>query len=243
VQACGDAHLSNFGDFASPERKFLFDVNDFDETLPGPWEWDVKRQPGRLACARGPVPGTESVPAQMTAHSRKVMAKDLTKAQTRDSLQAFSKLCGVMDGMTRIIADPPLIMPVSHLLPEEKDRLGFEAQLDGLIGKYRRSLDGAHQFLFQRYQLADLARKVVGVGSVGTRCWICLFTDPDGSDPLLLQVKEAQPLSPDSPLPTPTRMNATTPRSPPQPPPAASSLTAACDLAIMPELKPSSAGH
>jgi uncharacterized protein (DUF2252 family) len=84
-------------------------------------------------------------------------------------------------------------MPVSQLLPEEKDRLGFEAQLDGLIAKYRRTLDADHRFLFRRYQLADLARKVVGVGSVGTRCWIVLFQDRDGSDPLFLQVKEAQP--------------------------------------------------
>ena len=234
VQACGDAHLSNFGTFASPERNLLFDVNDFDETQPGPWEWDVKRLAASLeVAARGngfsrrqrrqivtastrryrTAMRTFSAMSsldiwyaradlalvhklfqpQMTPHSRKVMAKDLAKAYTRDSMQAFSKLAGVVGGQTRIIADPPLIMPVSQLLPEEKDRLGFEAQLDGLIAKYRRTLDADHRFLFRRYQLADLARKVVGVGSVGTRCWIVLFQDRDGSDPLFLQVKEAQP--------------------------------------------------
>jgi uncharacterized protein (DUF2252 family) len=91
------------------------------------------------------------------------------------------------------IADPPLIMPLSQLLPEQKDRLGFEAQLDSLIANYRRTLSANHRFLFRRYQLADMARKVVGVGSVGTRCWIVLFQDRNGSDPLFLQVKEAQP--------------------------------------------------
>ncbi len=233
VQACGDAHLSNFGIFASPERKAIFDVNDFDETLPGPWEWDVKRLAASLevaargngfsrkerrdvvrACARRYREAMrtfagmsnldvwyartdldlvqEVFQSRMTAHSRKVMAKDLAKAQTRDSMQAFAKLCGVVDGKVRIIADPPLIMPASHLLPGQEDRLGFEAQLDGLIAKYRRSLAASHRFLFQRYQLADMARKVVGVGSVGTRCWIFLFSDREGADPLFLQVKEAE---------------------------------------------------
>ncbi|MGE5290423.1 MAG: DUF2252 domain-containing protein [Micromonosporaceae bacterium] len=233
VQACGDAHLSNFGIFASPERKFLFDVNDFDETLPGPWEWDVKRLAASLEVAgrgngfsrkqrRQIVTAStrqyreamrtfagmsdldvwyaridlhmveEMFQPQMTARTRELMAKGLAKARTRDSMQAFTKLCGVVDGQTRIIADPPLIMPASHLLPEERDRLGFEAQLPNLIAKYRRTLHPSHRLLFKRYQLADMARKVVGVGSVGTRCWIFLFTGRDGSDPLFLQVKEAQ---------------------------------------------------
>ena len=233
VQACGDAHLSNFGIFGSPERKFLFDVNDFDETLPGPWEWDVKRLAASLEVAgrgngfsrkqrRKIVTAStrkyreamrtfagmsdlavwyaridlhmveEMFQPRMTARTRELMAKGLAKAQTRDSMQAFTKLCGVVDGRTRIIADPPLIMPASHLLPEERDRLGFEANLGTLITKYRRTLHPSHQLLFKRYQLADMARKVVGVGSVGTRCWIFLFTGRDGSDPLFLQVKEAQ---------------------------------------------------
>jgi uncharacterized protein (DUF2252 family) len=234
VQACGDAHLSNFGIFASPERKFLFDVNDFDETLPGPWEWDVKRLAASLeVAARGNGfsgkqrrrivtasttryrEAMRSFAAmsnldvwyarvdlalvekmfqpRMAARDRKAVAKNLAKARTRDSMQAFGKLCGVVDGQTRILADPPLIMPVSHLQPGERDQLGFEGQLDHMLAKYRRTMNGAHRILFQRYQLVDLARKVVGVGSVGTRCWIFLFTARDGTEPLLLQVKEAQP--------------------------------------------------
>ena len=234
VQACGDAHLSNFGIFASPERKFLFDVNDFDETLPGPWEWDVKRLAASLeVAARGNgfarkerrrivTSSTrmyrETMRAfasmsnidiwyarvdldlvekmfspRMAAKDRKVVARNLAKARTRDSMQAFSKLCGEVDGQIRIIADPPLVMPVSHLRPEQRDELGFEAQLDEMLGRYGGTLNGAHRILFRRYQLVNLARKVVGVGSVGTRCWIFLFTARDGSEPLLLQVKEAQP--------------------------------------------------
>ena len=234
VQACGDAHLSNFGIFASPERKFLFDVNDFDETLPGPWEWDVKRLAASLeVAARGnsfsrkqrrrivtastrcyretmrAFAGLNNIDVwyarvdldlvermfspRLAARDRKAVAKNLAKARTRDSMQAFSKLCGRVDGQTRIIADPPLIMPVSHLRPEERDELGFEAQLDAMLARYGGTLNGAHRILFQRYQLVDLARKVVGVGSVGTRCWIFLFTARDGTEPLLLQVKEAQP--------------------------------------------------
>ncbi len=234
VQACGDAHLSNFGIFASPERKFLFDVNDFDETLPGPWEWDVKRLAASLEVAgRGngfsrkrrrrivtastrmyretmrTFAGMSNIDVwyarvdldlvekmfspRMAKKDRKFLAKNLAKARTRDSMQAFSKLAGIVDGQTRIIADPPLIMPVSHLRPEERDELGFEAQLDEMLGRYGGTLNGAHRILFRRYQLVDLARKVVGVGSVGTRCWIFLFTARDGEEPLLLQVKEAQP--------------------------------------------------
>ena len=234
VQACGDAHLSNFGIFASPERKFLFDVNDFDETLPGPWEWDVKRLAASLEVAgRGngfsrkqrrrivtastrmyretmrTFAGMSNIDVwyarvnldlvekmfspRMAGKDRKFMAKNLAKARTRDSMQAFSKLAGVVDGQTRIIADPPLIMPVSHLRPEERDELGFEAQLDEMLARYGGTLNGAHRILFRRYQLVNLARKVVGVGSVGTRCWIFLFTARDGEEPLLLQIKEAQP--------------------------------------------------
>ena len=234
VQACGDAHLSNFGTFASPERNLLFDVNDFDETLPAPWEWDVKRLATSLevaardsefsrkhcrqivtACARRYRTAMRAFSAmnnrdiwyaradvdlvrglfrsRATSHRREFIAKEMAKAHARDSMQAFATLTGVVDGKRRIIADPPLIMPLSQLLPEQKDRLGFEARLDSLIAKYRRTLSANHRYLFRRYQLADMARKVVGVGSVGTRCWIVLFQDRDGSDPLFLQVKEAQP--------------------------------------------------
>ena len=234
VQACGDAHLSNFGIFATPERRFLFSVNDFDETLPGPWEWDIKRlaasievaarengftraQRRQIVTAAGrryreamrtfatmsnldlwyiradlDLVQKEFLP-QMTMLSRKRVAQALAKAHTRDSMLAFSKLCGEIDGQVRIIADPPLIMPASHLLHAEEDRAGFEAQVEELFAQYRRSLQGDRQFLFQRYRLADMARKVVGVGSVGTRCWIFLFQNPEGTDPLFLQLKEAQP--------------------------------------------------
>ncbi len=233
VQACGDAHLSNFGVFATPERKFLFSVNDFDETLPGPWEWDVKRLAASLEIAarenafsraqrRQVVTGAarryreamrtfagmrnldlwyiradldlvrkEFLP-QMSELSRKRLAQALSKAHTRDSMLAFSKLCGEIDGQVRIIADPPLIMPLTHLLPGEEERTDFQRQVDELFEQYRRTLQGDRQFLLQRYRIADMARKVVGVGSVGTRCWIFLFQNPEGTDPLFLQLKEAQ---------------------------------------------------
>ncbi|HEU5417658.1 MAG TPA: DUF2252 family protein [Streptosporangiaceae bacterium] len=131
--------------------------------------------------------------SRSTARERKTVARSLARARARDSMQAFGKLCAEVDGKTRIVADPPLIMPVSHLLPQERDRLGFETRLDAMLARYRRTINGAHRILFQRYRLADAARKVVGVGSVGTRCWIFLFTARDGTEPLILQLKEAQP--------------------------------------------------
>jgi uncharacterized protein (DUF2252 family) len=234
VQACGDAHLSNFGVFASPERNFLFDVNDFDETLPGPWEWDVKRLAASLEVAgrgngfsrkqrRGVVLAAarryreamrefaamssldvwyaradvdrvrELFDDQMSAGDRTAMAEDLAKARTRDSMQAFSKLCGVVNGQPRIIADPPLIMPLSHLLHGQDDDSGVESQLRAVLARYTRTLQADRRFLLQRFELADLARKVVGVGSVGTRCWIVLLLERDQSSPLIMQVKEAGP--------------------------------------------------
>ncbi len=234
AQICGDAHLSNFGVFATPERKLLFSVNDFDETLPGPWEWDVKRLTASLEVAAQENEFTraqrrriviaaarryreamrtfagmtnlnlwyiradldlvrkEFLP-RMSELSRRHVATALEKARTRDSMRAFSKLCGEVDGRVRIIADPPLIMPLSHLLPGEEDRASFEARAHELIDQYRSTLQRDRQLLFGRYQLADMARKVVGVGSVGTRCWIFLFQDREGSDPLFLQLKEARP--------------------------------------------------
>jgi uncharacterized protein (DUF2252 family) len=233
IQACGDCHLLNFGGFATPERNILLDINDFDETLPAPWEWDVKRLAASIeVAARGNGFSrkqrqhivTSSVrryretirtfaamsnldvwyarvdldlveqmfQPRMTAGERRAIAKNLAKARTRDSMQAFGKLCGAIDGQTRIIADPPLIMPLSHLQPGERDQLGLEAHLDDLLTDYRRTLKGAHRILFQRYQLVDLARKVVGVGSVGTRCWVLLLSGNGPDDPLFLQYKEAQ---------------------------------------------------
>ena len=234
VQACGDAHLSNFGFFASPERRLVFDVNDFDETLPGPWEWDVKRLAASLEVA-GRDNGFSGkqcrqivlaavanyrrsmrefanmgnldvwyaqadtdevrarVEAQVGQRRRKLLAKGLAKAQSRTSAQELGKLTGMVDGRLRILADPPLIVPLADLLPEQMERSGTETTLKLLVTRYERTLEYSRRILLKQYQLADIARKVVGVGSVGTRCWIVLMFGRDGSDPLFLQVKEAQP--------------------------------------------------
>jgi uncharacterized protein (DUF2252 family) len=233
VQACGDAHLSNFGIFGSAERRLMFDVNDFDETLPGPWEWDVKRLAASLeVAARGngfpSKQRREIVTAAVTryrqamrqfagmtdldvwyAHAdmdqlraqfesqlqprqRKTVQKGLAKARTRDSMQEVAKLTRVVDGRPRIISDPPLLVPVDELLPEETERTAFQTQINGLLAKYRRTLETDRRYLLEQYEFCDMARKVVGVGSVGTRCWIVLLLGRDDSDPLFLQVKEAE---------------------------------------------------
>jgi len=234
VQACGDAHLSNFGMYASPERKLLFDVNDFDETLPGPWEWDVKRLAAslevaarengfgrkdrrqivlaaveryRLAMRR--LAGMNNLDiwyvdvdvhdflqqfsGQMSARQRRAMDTATAKARARDSRQALDKLCQVQDGQMRITADPPLVVPIADLLPEQLDRAVLEKELHALIAEYRRTLQSDRRVLLEQYDFIDMARKVVGVGSVGTRCWIALMLGRDEKDPLFLQIKEAQP--------------------------------------------------
>jgi len=233
VQACGDAHLSNFGIFGSPERELVFDVNDFDETTPGPWEWDVKRLAASLeVAARGngfagkdrreivtaavaryrramrDFAGMTNLDvwyahadlddlraefdAQMKKRERKIIDQDMAKARTRDSMQEVAKLTHLVDGRPRIISNPPLLVPVAELLPKEQDLAAFSAQLTGLIAGYRRTLETDRRYLLEQYEAADMARKVVGVGSVGTRCWIVLMLGRDESDPLFLQVKEAQ---------------------------------------------------
>ena len=233
VQACGDAHLSNFGIFGSAEHRLVFDVNDFDETLPGPWEWDVKRLAASLEVAArdNGFPDkdrreivTASVAryrqamrtfagmtnlqvwyasvdvaelraqfdAQMKGRRRKRVDKDLAKARTRDSMQEVAKLCHLVDGRSRIISEPPLLVPIDELLPRQEDTAKFESQLLGLIDTYRLTLETDRRYLFETFRYADMARKVVGVGSVGTRCWILLMFGRDESDPLFLQVKEAQ---------------------------------------------------
>ncbi|HEY6310903.1 MAG TPA: DUF2252 domain-containing protein [Streptosporangiaceae bacterium] len=233
VQACGDAHLSNFGLFGSAERRLVFDVNDFDETLPGPWEWDVKRLAASLeVAARGngytgkqrreivaaavasyrqamrsfaAMTNLEvwyahmdmdemraQLDAQLLPKQRKVVAKGLAKARTRDSMEEVAKLCHVIEGQPRIIADPPLLVPIEDLIPKQTDRAAMEEQLTGLIAQYRRTLETDRRYLLDQYRFADLARKVVGVGSVGTRCWIALMLGRDDADPLFLQVKEAE---------------------------------------------------
>jgi uncharacterized protein (DUF2252 family) len=233
VQACGDAHLSNFGLFGSAERRLVFDVNDFDETLPGPWEWDVKRLAASLeVAARGNgftdkqrreiVMATagryrqemrtfagltnldvwyahmdmDEVRAQFDSHlkprQRKAVDKGLAKARTRDSMQEVAKLTRMVDGRPRIISDPPLLVPIDELMTTDVDRADIEKILIALIGKYRRTLETDRRYLLEQYQFVDMARKVVGVGSVGTRCWIVLMLGRDDSDPLFLQVKEAE---------------------------------------------------
>ena len=233
VQACGDAHLSNFGIFGSAERRLVFDVNDFDETTPGPWEWDVKRLATSLEVAgRGNGFGgkdrrqivTAAVAryrqamrafaamtnldvwyaradlddlraefdSQLKARQRKLVDKGMAKAQTRDSMQELAKLTQLVDGRPRIISEPPLLVPAAELLPRETDQAAFQEQVKDLLGKYRRTLETDRRFLLETFSFADLARKVVGVGSVGTRCWIVLMLGRDDSDPLFLQVKEAE---------------------------------------------------
>lgn len=232
VQLCGDAHASNFGFYATPERNLVFDLNDFDETLPGPFEWDVKRlaasleiacrdQSFRLSETRSIVLGAvrayreamrefaampnmavwyarldaEQVLAELrsnTTPERLSKAESLlAKAPTRDNMQAFSKLTHVVDGQSRIMSVPPLIVPVEELFPAEPAQALFE-QMGSLLAAYRASLASDRQRLFDQYRLVHLARKVVGVGSVGTRAWILLFEGIDSGDPLFLQAKEAQ---------------------------------------------------
>jgi uncharacterized protein (DUF2252 family) len=231
VQLCGDAHLSNFGLFASPERRLVFDLNDFDETYPGPWEWDVKRLAASLEiAARGNGFGRkqrraiqlaavrayqdamvgfagmheldvwyarvdvdelkDSLKHQLKKARRKTADKTLAKARSRTSQRAVGKLTNLVDGRRRIIADPPLVVPVTDLLPAA-DSAALAEQMDGLLHGYRSSLQPDRGALLDRFEFVDLARKVVGVGSVGTRCWIALLYGRDAEDPLFLQVKEA----------------------------------------------------
>jgi len=235
VQMCGDAHVSNFGLYGSPERRLVFDANDFDETLPGPFEHDVKRLVASIVVAgRGlgigrkqrrahalaavaryreamagfaqardievwysridAVELQQQLAPQLGAGPRKRLAKALDKARTRDTLQAFGRLTEVVDGRLRIRAEPPLLEPLRDLLPQETtEGTDLEATFRALIRQYRASLQSDRRALLERYSFVDMARKVVGVGSVGTRCWVVLLVGRDEDDPLLLQVKEAAP--------------------------------------------------
>ena len=233
VQCCGDAHLSNFGVFASPERRLVFDLNDFDETLPGPWEWDVKRLAASVLIAARDngfsVKQQDQAVLDTVAEYRTAMAtfaamknlevwyahleieavleelgpqlnpkavrrtqKALAKARARDSMSAFSKLTHIVDGEARIIADPPLIVPMEEVV-KRSERVAVLEWLRELVRVYRASLDHDRQALLEEFRLSDFARKVVGVGSVGTRAWIALLMGLDSGDPLFLQMKEAQP--------------------------------------------------
>ena len=232
VQACGDAHLSNFGVFASPERQLVFDINDFDETLPGPWEWDVKRLAasmiiaardngfaakdqdkivldtvGEYRTAMRTFAGMnnlevwyahleiqvllEQFGAQIKRGQLKRTEAVLAKARTRDSMSAFSKLTDRVNGRAEIVDQSPLIVPLRVLVPGDEHDAVF-AWLHSLIRVYRQSLEHDRRKLLEEFELADFARKVVGVGSVGTRAWIALMFGRDGSDPLFIQLKEAE---------------------------------------------------
>ncbi|WP_328669080.1 DUF2252 domain-containing protein [Streptomyces sp. NBC_00328] len=231
AQLCGDAHLLNFRLLASPERKLMFDINDFDETLPGPWEWDVKRLSASFVIAARAngfddaerariVSGTvrsyreamrrfagmsnldvwyakidaerlqDLTTDQLRKSGQKKLDRALTKARSRDTVQVFDKLTRQVDGRPRIAPDPPLLVPIADLLPDT-ERTTLERQFRGLIERYGITLPSDRRALLDDYQLADVARKVVGVGSVGTRCWIILLLGRDGRDPLFLQAKEA----------------------------------------------------
>ena len=235
VQLCGDAHLSNFGLYGSPERELLFDVNDFDETLPGPFEWDIKRLAASfvLACRNNgldeevaretALAASRSYREHMTAYAEmreldvwyshivaddllemvragrinkkaskavvkagvKYTEKGFAKARGRDSLQAAGKLTEVVEGLRRIVDQPPLVM---HLQELDDSMHGYR-----LFEQYRATLEDDRRELLSRYEVVDVARKVVGVGSVGTRCIIVLLIGRDNDDPLFLQVKEAGP--------------------------------------------------
>ena len=233
VQLCGDAHLSNFGAFASPERRLVFDVNDFDETLPGPFEWDVKRLAASLtvagrdngfpgkACRKIAVAAGEGYRtamrgfaeqtfldvwyahvniepvlaqfrSQVKAKRYKEAEKLLAKAHTADSMKALGKLTTVVNGQRRIISDPPMIVPVEEVFAGVQADAIYKL-LRAVLSKYRRTLQSDRRHLLEQFTLVQVARKVVGVGSVGTRAWVVLMDAGDGDEPLFLQAKEAQP--------------------------------------------------
>jgi uncharacterized protein (DUF2252 family) len=232
TQLCGDMHLSNLGGFAAPDRRLVFSINDFDETLPGPFEWDVKRLVTSFAVAgrdRGFDEATreainrtvarayrkelagfaalgnlalwyaridldeieQEIRGRATKQQLKRYEKNVAKARTKDSLKAFTKLTEVVDGELRIVSDPPVITTAEDVLgPENAHRM--EEILRLVIRTYRGTLPDDRRKLLERYRFLHAARKVVGVGSVGTRAWILLFVGRDEGDPLFLQFKEAQ---------------------------------------------------
>ena len=231
AQLCGDAHLSNFGGFASPSRELVFDINDFDETARGPWEWDVKRLAASIEIAGrelGLAPASrrdaveEAVRAyreamrrfatmrnlelwyarldvdrilshagdRVTAEERRAFERRVAGARAKDHLRAMSKLAERVDGEVRIVSRPPRVVPVEEVFPARASE-EIEEQMRGLLRAYRRSLPAERRHLLEGYRYRHMARRVGGVGSVGTRTWIVLLTGRDGDDPLFLQVKEA----------------------------------------------------
>ena len=237
VQLCGDAHLSNFGLFGSPERRMLFDINDFDETLPGPWEWDVKRLAASFEVMgrdRGFAPADrraivlagvaeyrdrmrqaagmrtldawyEHLEAGMllkmvrkavrvkgvSKEEAKATEEMVAKARTRDSTRVFAKRANEVDGELRIVADPPIIIPIEDLVKPGSEWENPTPLIKKLLSSYRRTL-GRHHHPLEEYRYVHTAYKMVGVGGVGTRCYIMLLLGRDHDDPLFLQVKEAQ---------------------------------------------------
>jgi hypothetical protein len=239
TQLCGDAHLSNFGAYASPERRLVFDINDFDETLPGPFEWDVKRLAASFVVAgrangftrkqyrKATLAATESYrttmrafaaqpiltvwyahlemeqaladykatlsPRQLKERKARIKATEgtLAKARTRDSLQAIGKLTSVVDGQRQISSNPPLIIRLDDMV--DLDPKEVREQLGALIDSYRNTLQSDRQRLLDHFRLIDVAHKVVGVGSVGTRAWILLLESGVENEALLLQAKQAGP--------------------------------------------------
>jgi uncharacterized protein (DUF2252 family) len=232
VQLSGDAHLLNFGGYASPERAMVFDLNDFDETLAGPFEWDVKRlaasfevaarhlasrrvdrdravtgvvrayrQAIRAFATMGDLDvwyarlDADSIMRELrAAHNPKgaaLVRRSSAKARSNDGLRALAKLTRTVDGRPRILSDPPLLVPIDELA-ESGDGPFDETAIRTLFRRYRRSLPPERRVLLERFRFVDLARKVVGVGSVGTRCWVVLMLGRDERDPLFLQIKQAE---------------------------------------------------
>ena len=233
VQLCGDAHLSNFGTFLAPDRTLVFGINDFDETLPGPFEWDVKRMVASFAVAgrdrgfdakqrkgvnltaagsyrqaMGDLAGSRRLdvwyarldideirralePRVKSSQARRRFEKNVARAAGKDSLKAFKKLVHEVDGQPRLVSDPPLIVPLQELLADDAYHQ-VENGLHDLLRSYRRSLRGDQRYLLEGFRFVEAARKVVGVGSVGTRAWIVLMLGNGDRDPLFLQAKEAE---------------------------------------------------
>ena len=237
VQLCGDAHLSNFGLFGTPERQMIFDINDFDETLPGPWEWDVKRLAAsfeimgrdrgfspadrravvmagvaeyrdrmRQAAGMGALDAwydhleagmllklvrQEVRVKRVTKAEARAFERDVNKAHTRDNTRVFTKRAAEVEGELRIVADPPLIIPIEDIVTPGSEWEDPVPLIKKLLSSYRRTL-GDHRHPIEEYRYVHTAYKMVGVGSVGTRCYIMLMLGRDHNDPLFLQTKEAQ---------------------------------------------------
>ncbi len=233
VQACGDAHISNFGGFAAPDRRLIFGPNDFDETLPGPWEWDVKRMAASVeiagrdvglpsdrrrwivtSCVREYRAGmlafaemshldvwyerlnaselVERFGGRLGRKGRLVFSRPFATARRKTSLRAVKKLTERVDGELRFRSVPPLLVPLRELF-DPSDARDEQTYVRKLLDEYAASLKADHCHLFNTYRFVDMARKVVGVGSVGTRAWVFLLVGRAGKDPLVLQAKEAQP--------------------------------------------------